>query len=277
MLRKLGLLLLPMLLVVAACGGDSRNAADSTSTREATSTASAPQPTATDEAPEATATPLVLATPDLSGAGSVLSAVNPLQMVNSFSAGVPSQQPVRPELASGLLVPSDLPSAFSSLGQFGFTIPSELGPLEMAANMFSTMDVATGDFGTMVMSAVIDMPPEAADEVRSMPSLTDADLQELSSLTSDFGVQFSDLHVLDSSGLGEGGAGMHMVMNFGDMIDAFGGSPDGPNPFEAGIAIDMYMFVQDSHMYMTMVMWPAGDGSLVNARHLADTLDARAG
>ena len=294
MLHKLGLLLVPMLLVAAACGGDGNNdgdnSTDSTATPLATATANAPEATATIEAPESTATPIVIATQDfgggpidLGGASNVLSSVNPFRLLDSFDGASSFSTDVDPALKNELLAASDLPSGFLSMGEFTFAAPSEYGEMQMAANIFASGDItSSGELGTMVMSASIAIPPGAMDEfgaetLDEIRNLSDEDLASALGGVEGFGAVFSDLRVLDGAGLGDGGVGMHMVMDFSGMMDAFGAPTDGANPFEAGIAVDMYMFVQGDHLYMTMVMWPAGGASGVDARRLAGTLDARAG
>jgi len=278
MLRKLALLLLPLTIFAAACGGSDKNGASSaTLTPGATATPAYATSEPTTSAPATKGpTPIVIATPNLGGADSILSAVNPLQLLGGFQSGGLSQT-VDPQLESRLLVATDLPSGFMSLGSFGFNVPSASGPMQMAANMFTSGDPTSGDMGPMVMSAAIALPPDAAAQLRSLPSLSDADLDQLRSATSELGVQVSDLRVLDASGLGESGAGMHMVMDLSGLLDSFGAPADVGNPFQGGIAIDMYMFVQRDHMYMAMLMWPASGSSGVDARHLADLLDSRTG
>jgi hypothetical protein len=280
MLRKLALLLLPLTIFAAACGGSDKNSRDASSatlTPGATATPTYGMSEPTTSAPATKGpTPIVIATPNLGGADSVLSAFNPLQLLDGIESGSVLQT-VNPQLESSLLVASDLPSGFMSLGTFGFDIPSASGPMQMAANMFASGDPTSGDMGPMVMSAAVALPPDAAAQLRSLPSLSDADLDQLRATTSELGVQVSDLRVLGASGLGESGAGMHMVMDLSGLLDSFGAPADVGNPFQGGIAIDMYMFVQGDHMYMAMVMWPASGSSGVDARHLADLLDSRTG
>jgi hypothetical protein len=277
MLRKLALLLIPLAFVAAACGGNNNDKSSATSTAEATATAAyAPsEPTRIPTTP----TPIVIATPNFGGATSLLSAVNPLQLLNGIESGGASQQ-VSPELKAGLLSPGDLPGGFTPFGDFGFNIPSQYGSMQMAANMFATGDIASGNFGAMVMSAAIVLPPQALDQfgpngLAELSHLTDADLAQIRQATKALGVTFSDLHVLDGSGLGDGGAGMHMVIDFSGLPNSLSAPEGASNPFQDGLAIDMYMFVRGDHMYMAMVMWPASGSSGVDARALADTLNSR--
>jgi hypothetical protein len=285
MLRKLALALVPLAVVLAACGGGGKNDKPSaTSTPQATEASMTSEPTAQSTTLPTSPTPIVIATADFGGPGnggsasaSLFNAVNPLGLLGDIESGSASAQ-VNPQLSSTLLSAGDLPGGFTPFGDFGFNIPSEYGTLQMAANMFASGDPASSDMGTMVLSAVIVLPPQALDKlgtngIAQLSNLSDADLEQMRQATEGLGFSFSDLHVLDGSGLGDGGAGMHMVMDFGGMMDAFG-APPGSNPFSGGLAMDMYMFLRGDHMYMTMVMWPASGASGVNSRGLAAALSS---
>jgi hypothetical protein len=284
MLRKAALALIPIVLLATACGGGGSNKnTTKTATPRATATAvadgPAPGPTAivipTVGAPGSTSSV------DGGGAASALfDTVNPFQLLGDLG-GAPSSGNVDPALGNALLDEGDVPSDFMSLGNFTYSVPSQYGSVELAANMFAGGDLVSGDFGGMVMSAALSLPPEAIAEINAqgglaqLADLTDADLREIEGFAGEFGVAFDDLRLLNASGLGEGGVGMHMVMDFGGLLDAFG-APEGDNPFSSGLAIDMYMFLRGDHMLMVMVMWPAGESSGVDSRDLAETLDANA-
>jgi hypothetical protein len=264
MLRRLTLLLIPLAVFAAACGGSS-NSAKPTATSGPAATATEVSPTA--EPP----TPIVLATQPYGGASGVLSAMNPLQILSGIQGGSPSQN-VSPELASALLDASDLPSGFAPMGEFSFNLA---GAGQMAANMFISGDIASGTFRSMAMSAVVTLPPDQLAALDSLRSLTDADLEQMRAATTGLGVNFTDLRVLSSSGLGDNAAGLHMVMDFSGMANAFGASDSGTNPFANGLAVDMYMFARGGKMHMAMVMWPADGSAGANARQLADALYGR--
>jgi hypothetical protein len=272
MLRKLALLILPLAVFAAACGGGSDNKSKPTSTTEAAATPTPAASTATEEPTSAPPTPIVIATADLGGASSVLSDINPLQILSGIQGGSASET-VSPDLASGLLDEGDVPGGYSKLGEFSFNLT---GTGQMAANMFVSGDVVSGTFGGMVMSAVVDVPPDKLGELDSLDNLSSADLDQIRSATSGLGIDFADLRVLDSSGLGDHAAGMHMVMDMSGMMNSFGGA-DGPNPFAGGLAVDMYMFAAGGQMHMVMVMWPADGSAGADARQLIDALYSKAG
>ena len=206
---------------------------------------------------------------------------DPFQFVSGVEGeAVPGD--VDPALKLALLDASDLPSEFVSFGDFSLITPSEFGGIETATSMFVGEDFLSGDFGAMIISAVIALPPEALDELGDpvnldeLAGLTDADLQELMAGAGQFGIEFRDLRALDASGLGQGGLGLHIEMFFGGLFEALA-APETDNPFTDGIAIEMYMFVRGEHALMLMVMLPAGESPAVDARDLADIMDAKAG
>jgi hypothetical protein len=89
--------------------------------------------------------------------------------------------------------------------------------------------------------------------------------------------------VLDASGLGEGGLGLHMVMSMDlqALAEGFGAEMDEAMPSEAdflkeGIAFDMYVFLRGDHMLMVMSMWPGDGPAPVDAHDLAEVMDGRA-
>ena len=284
MLRKAALALIPIMLLAAACGGSGSKTATKTSTPNATATTAA-----SDATPGAAATSAppgsTRGTTGKTGAGgdaasALFDTVNPFQLLGDLG-GAPSSGAADPGLRAALLDSSDLPGGFISLGDFSYNVPSQYGSIELAANMFASGDFMGGEFGGMVMSAALSLPPEALDEINAqggldqLAGLTDADLQDIQGFAGEFGVAFNDLHLLDASGLGDGGMGMHMAMDFGGLMDAFG-APEGENPFAGGLAIDMYIFLRGDHMLMVMVMWPGSESSGVDSRGLAEALDANA-
>jgi hypothetical protein len=297
MLRKLALLLIPLAVLAAACGGNSKDNSPSDTTLKATATAAAGatgEPTSAPTSVRTNPTPIVIATPDLgsspidlgggdhNGANStdLINAINPLGLLSGIDHATATDG-VSPQLAAQLLSASDLPSGFMSMGDYSMSIPTGAGTMDMSMNMFASGDIAsTGEMGTMVMSAAILLSPEARAEIGqesldALENLSDADLEAIRAGSAGLGFAITDLHLLDASGLGEGGAGIHMAMDFSGMMDAFGGMPEGESPLAGGIAMDMYMFFEGDYMHMVMVMYPTGSSSGVDARALADVLDSR--
>jgi hypothetical protein len=188
---------------------------------------------------------------------------------------VPADQ-VDDSLKAILLREGDLPPGFQSFGEMAFSVPTDVGTADMVASMFTTGDLSSGDFGTMVMSAVIAGPGVTAEigDLDQVGQITQADLDEAATAMEEFGITLTELNVLDASGLGDAGMGMHMVMDFSGMYDSLGLPADESVP--DGIAWDMYVFVRGDRMLMVMVMWPSDGAAGADARTLADIMDGRA-
>jgi len=275
-MRKLALLLLPLALLAGAClgggGGDGEPDGDE---------GAQVGQDATDEAPEVTATP-ESAEADLDGggggAGSLLGgSFNPLQLFSNISSGgQPSSGAADPDLKGALLAASDLPSGYTPFGEFSFSLPTEYGNADMVANMFMSGDVLSGELGAMVMSAAIAAPPDALKELGDFSALSDisqSDLDQMTAAGGALGVQFRDVRLLDASGLGEGGAGIHMVLDMGELLSSFGGEGQA-NPFASGMAMDMYMFGKGDTLLMLMVS-SADQSPDFDAKALAEKMDAK--
>ena len=207
----------------------------------------------------------------------LLGALNPLQFLGGLDSANISLQ-ADPSLAGMLLTADDLPGDFQSMGEFSFSIPSEFGQMDMAARMFSKGELEGDNFDATVISGALTLPPEALAQVgdlEELQALSDADLAEMEAMTAEMGVEFAELSLLDASGLGDGGFGMHMELDFSALLGAFGAPPDGES-LPPGIAMDMYAFFQGDHVLMTMVMWPTDRSPGVDARDLAEIMNARA-
>jgi hypothetical protein len=325
MFRKMVLSLLPLALLAAACtGGDSldsriqQDASEPTAERptavndgtdEGRPTQPRAAPTATPPAaigdgdrgsppigPSAEP-PAAISDPGDAGDGdageALFGALNPFDLLGGFDPAAGPEvfnQNVDPSLKAPLIVAGDLPPRYSPLGEFAFSLPTEYGPMEMAASQFQTGDPSGMEMGSMVMSAVMSLPPEAMEELgdlSELEELTEADLAELQDLEG-LGMGFENVHILDTSGLGDGGAGFHMEINFGDLFESLSFDlGDDLGEFDAefsqeeipmpdGIGMDVYMFVRGERMLMLVVMWPLGEDPGVNARELADTMNTRA-
>jgi hypothetical protein len=284
MLRKLALLLIPLAVFAAACGSDDDSGDDPTPAPSATSAADSTGSPPGADADEPTA--IVIATPDLGGApidmgdegsdpGSIISAINPLSFLSGVDSGSASDG-ASPELAARLLSSGDLPAGYLPMGDFSMNFPMTAGSsMEMAMSWFASGDIVnTGQLGSMVISAAIIVPPEARSEmdIDELTNMTDEELQEEIAASGAMGMGITDVHILDASGLGEGGAGIHMEMDLAQMGDAFGSPPVG---MPAELGTDMYMFFEGDYMQMVMVMYPVSEGSDVDARSLAEVLDNR--
>ena len=264
MFRRFALALLPLALLAAACigGGDTEERA----TPEPTS----PPPTPTSDTD----------TVEPGGASDVLLGIlNPLQLLDSLGQQPISQQ-VDPSLEATLLDAGDLPADFVSLGQFTLAPPGDIGPMEIAASQFVIGDLE-GDFDAMVMSAVMILPPEALGELgdlRALEAAAQAEFSQGIAEAAQLGLALGDFRLLDASGLGDGGLGMHMELDLGallgELATAFG-APEAEIA-AAGFAIEIYVFFRGDRMLMVVVMETLGQSASVDARELAETMDAKA-
>ena len=284
MSRRLALTLLPLALLAAACiggGGDSR---DEVTQQEATDRPAAVSDPATHDVTQQEAAEPPAAISDSStdegesDAGDVLlDTVNPFQFLGGLNGQAISGE-VDPNLKRALLEADDLPADFFSLGQFTFSLASDVsdvGEIEMVASQFISGDLAGGEFGAMVMSAVMAVPPEALDEFGDLNELKNLSQADLDALQAEAGQLGADFRLLDADGLGETGFAMHMEMDFSGLFGALGAAQEDA-PFE-GIAIDIYVFLRKEHLLMLMVMWPTDQPPGVDARNLAETMDGKAG
>ena len=90
---------------------------------------------------------------------------------------------------------------------------------------------------------------------------------------------FKDLRVLDSSGLGDGGVGLPMVMtmDLSQLSQQFGAdAPPETDFLKEGLAFDMDVFARGDHLLLVMSMWPGSGQAPVDARALAEVVDTRA-
>ena len=205
------------------------------------------------------------------GDNAIFGALNPFSFLGGAGVGAATQE-IDPDLGSALLVDSDIPSGFVPMGEFSFSAPSEFGDMDMVARMWAR-GLESDEFGAMIMSAVMMVPPEAMGEIDELTSLTEADLAEIQGASDEFGMDFARLEILDADGLGDGGFGMHMELDFGAFFSAFGAPEEDEGP--TGIAMDMYAFAVGDRVLMVMVMWPMGEPQEADGRNLAEIMAAR--
>jgi hypothetical protein len=221
------------------------------------------------------------------GGGETVSAVldtfDPFSLMGTLGSatGAPSAGEGGDELKAALLDEGDLPDGFSSFGDMSFTLPVEGGSGTMAANMFASGDLESGEFGAMVMSAALEGPPGTLDQLgdlEELQNLSEEDFAELEQSMGQLGISFSDFRLLDAGGLGDGGKGMHMAMDFAGLFDQFavpGGEEQVTPPFDT-IVFEMYVFQKGERVYMVMVIWPGDGDPGVDGRALADVVNAKA-
>ena len=248
----------------------------------------APQAAVTTPASPTPATPIATA-PAAEGGNETVSAV--LDTFDPFSLmGTLGSQPGAPSpgddgndaLKAALLEESDLPAGFTTFGEMSFNVPVEGSSGTMAANMFASGDLASGEFGAMVMSAALEGPPGTLDQFANfdeLENLSDEDFAEMEQSLGQLGIGFSDFRLLDAGGLGDGGMGMHMAMDFAGLFDQLavpGGEEQVTPPFDS-ITFEMYAFAKGERVYMLMVIWPGDTDPGVNGRSLAEAVNAKAG
>ncbi len=279
MLRKLGLVILPLaLLVSAACGGGGSKEEGAAAKATVEPAASRPAATAT-VASAPTSVPTKEAVVQ-SGGNPLFGSFSPFQMMGAglgSSAGALVADD--PTLSAVLLRAGDLPAGFQSMGSFTYDLPTPQGNTRMAASMFVSGDVTSGELGAMVMSMAMALPPDALAQMGDLSqtsALTQADLDKINQEASASGLTLKDLRALDASGLGEESAAMHMAMDFGAMLDQLGGESAGAMPWGNALAADMYMFLRGDRMMMVMVMWPDGQEAGADGAALAKVMDGRA-
>lgn len=305
MLRKLIFVLLPVVLLGAACSGGSGDSATKSTPQASTpvrdgngdgiydpsqpTDVSSDTPAAPSPAIEIPSdTPADVAIPTATGADSTRSgatlfgALSPFDLLDAASGDVGTGAEADPALAQVLLDVSDLPDGFTKLEESTHTVPNKLGDLSVTLNAFTSGDLESGGFGAVVGSATMRMPQAALDEFEraggfdALRNLSEADLRDVEPEAQQLGIGYRDVHGLDGSGLGDAGGGFHMVIDMGALIDMFGPETPEPNPFDGGIAYDMYLFLRGDQLFVVMVIWPADHPSGVDSRSLAETLDAKA-
>jgi hypothetical protein len=298
MSRSFAILLLPLVLLLAACsgGGGEQDAASTpgaaSSLRDADGDgiydSSTPADVADDTVPVDGDNPVApppavvndppadpIDGPATDESASFFDTINPFELLDA--AGAANTGPADPALAAALIRAADLPAGYFDMGQYSYSVPSEYGDLSMAVSIYASGGILeNGEFGSMVMSAVMNYPPALREEfgdLEELTSLSEDDLADLTGYADLMGISIGDLRILDASGLGEGGVGMHLVMDFGGLLDAFGGGGD--NPLAGGLAVDMFIFVEGDRVLMSMVMWAGSDSAEVDARALAEIMNAR--
>ena len=158
--------------------------------------------------------------------------------------------------------------------------------MSMAASMFG-LGEATDQFPqSMVMSGVVlasgDIMEQSFGELHRYTDSDELEREIQNAIGGGEampGISFEDVRVLDASGLGDEGVGLHMVMamDLGQFAEEFGASmPPEADFMKEGLAFDMYVFRRGDHMLMVMSMWPGGGPAPVDARALAELMDSRA-
>jgi hypothetical protein len=200
-----------------------------------------------------------------------------------FGFGFESQE-VDPALEAILLHEEDLPPGFEGtmVGGFSFPLPGEEGGFGMAMSVFAEGGVDSPQAGPMVVSMAMQAPEsispdELLSDVEGSEGLDELDAEAIEAAIAEMGLDVGvhDVRVLDASGLGEGGFGLHAVADLEALAELYGADLAADVPFDE-MAFDMYVFVRGSNMMMVMVMAPADVPAAVDAWDLAKTMDERA-
>jgi hypothetical protein len=231
-----------------------------------------------------------------SDGGALGGALNPFSLLSSsmLSGAGPSGLSAAageadPSLKAALLTLEDLPPGYTDLqpGGMSFSFETDQGSMSMAASVFAKGEAADQFPESMVMSAVVaasgDLLKQSLGELQryANPGELEREIENaLGAGQVPQGIGFKDVRVLDASGLGDGGVGLHMVMtmDLGQLAQEFGASmPPEAEFMKEGLAFDMYVFGRGDHMLMVMSMWPGAGPAPIDARALAELMDTRAG
>lgn len=283
-MRKLAVVLSLLAVFVVACtsGGDGADERQDEAIE---------QPAAAAAAPTGVAEPTPEAVLDDGALGGVL---YPLSMLTSslFSGAGPSGLPAAtgeadPSLKAALLSLDDLPPGYDVMepGEMSFSFEMDEGSMSMAMSTFSQGDEVVGfpeSFPeSIVISAVIAGSGELMDQsLAELKRYADSgdlerEIEEALGPAGLFGIGFDEVEVLDASGLGDGGIGLHMVMTMD--LEEFGlPMPPDADFLSEGLAFDVYVFGRGDHMLMLMSMWSGSGPAPVDAGSLAELMDARA-
>jgi hypothetical protein len=251
--RFIVIALLSASLAVAACGGDKEPNREPPAGRSPAATAAVPASTAAPESTEASSRDGVGASGSAEG---VLSFLFDNALSGAGSGGFPGAAAGEGDdsLKAYLLSSADLPDGYTSFGEFAFRVEdgiSEYGAVDMAASMAMTGDpeaFASGeDFGVLMSLA---MRFEDLQDLESafgeLGGLTEDDLRDaLAQGGEGFGGMFSDIRLLDVSGLGESAMGMGITLDLAALGEAFGGEMPGDAP--SAMTMRMYFFGQGQY------------------------------
>ncbi len=172
---------------------------------------------------------------------------------------------------------ADLPDGFSEAGTFTFSAPdgiSDSGTIDMAMMMAMRGDVTSPDniAGAEMLMSMVMRPEDLQSLGGALEELKNLDEESLREEFEGAGggglpFEFSNFRVLDASDLGDGGAGIEVTMDMGELFDTFGGAFGA----DAG-GVDL-----DALSTMSMRMYFFGRGNYMGATmHIAfsDTLSA---
>jgi hypothetical protein len=219
----------------------------------------------------------VLATQPFGGSGTdaevIADAINPFALYSQMSDVSPA--PLGAELEAQLLTADDMPAGYSSVSQVSFQVPCPSGHIQLASNEFTPNGRSPDVLGPTVMTFVMDMPHDQADEVRALPAQDN--LGDIPDSADEYGIRMTRLGKLDSSGLGEFADGERLEIDLsgvpGDVRAQL--AQAGTELTIDRIIVDQYIFMRGDRMYATTVIYASGSPPPADARQLALLLYSR--
>jgi hypothetical protein len=158
-----------------------------------------------------------------------------------------------------LLSSEDVPPGYQKLfaGSSSFEIEPSFGePSPGEVTMAMSMFADEGE-QHMIMSMVMQAEDEAVAQ-EGLAEISEVDLAEMEELFAAyelFGIQITNVRLVDASGLGDGGFGFGFTMDFSALIEELGEEPLGEEAMElSAMDMEMVMFLDGSLVAMVMTM-----------------------
>jgi hypothetical protein len=185
-----------------------------------------------------------------------------------------------PALKELLPAAEDFPAGFAPFGEFTFSSPDGVsadGKIDMAMSMAVSGDVASGNLeGAGFLMAMVMHPEDLQDLGDALSSIDDLEPDEVEAeirrgigQAGQFGVGISDVDVFEVTDLGDGGFGMQMTMDMGELLGSLPRQPGAPEVTQ--MTMRMHIFANGDYIGAVMRMsftdtLPAGDEELALAR-----------
>lgn len=259
-------ILLPFVALVAvvafACGGGATKSAP-TRPPEATATtapAATPSPDASSSA--GASSPASAGGSGEEAVGGIFDTIFNSGALTRGTSGIdPGAMPAGDEsLKRYLLSQADVPAGYAPLGEFSYRLPdgiSKSGGMDMGASMFMSGDPAAADpsGSTILMSMVLkpDDLTQLGDQFSQAKNLSEQDLRDaIAQGTGGLGgMTVTNVEVLDADDLGDGGFGMAMTIDMGELMGAIAGlggsEPGGDAASLSVMTMRMYFFAKGDY------------------------------
>jgi hypothetical protein len=234
----------------AACGGAAKAA-----------------PTATTQSviPAATAAPSPSATPPVSAAaaqkavGSIFSTLFSSGAISAASGSSSTSQPASAgdsSLKQYLLKANQFPAGYDNVEETSTRVSdgvSASGTIDVAASVATRGDAMADDpTGVSILGSMVMKPQDLqalGSALSSANELTDQDLEDaISGSAGTFGgLKIGDVHLLDASGLGDGGFGMSLSMDLSGLADIIG-TPTTGSAALPKLQMRIYLFAHGNYL-----------------------------